>query len=232
MSAAEIEVPFSFLNVNYAKKYGKLNSGVLLGNWFEERVRLADARQADRSGTAVKQLKPCDLCCFGAKLRDRMPDHSRAPRAVEAKNNRRVAMLQREMFAGRGGLKECMTDAGQPEYRENMTSKYTLDFGLEPPQPGAKRPDPLRSYGNLTHFGLKDWQTCMRNTNDGRCCYTLMKENLQCHKYAALQTQHRATPHEWSTKLNRTNLVNKNLVLRNDKRLHISNNSNITVHNK
>lgn len=226
MSAAEIDVPFSFLNVKYAKKFGKFNDGVLLGNWFEERVRLEDKRKSDRSGAAVKTMKPCDLCCFGEKMRDRMPDHSKAPRAAEAKNNRRVALLQREMFAGRGGMKECLSDA-RIEYFDNMTSKYTLDFG-----PHNTKTDPLRSYGNLTHFGLKDWHNCMRNTNDGRCCYTLMKENMQCHKYSALQTQHKATAAEWSTKLHKTNLVNKNLVLRNDKKLHISNNSNITVHNK
>lgn len=224
MTAAEIEVPFSFLNVRYAKKFGKFNNGVLAGNWFEERVRLDDQHQAERAGTTLKTLKPCDLCCFGEKLRHRMPDHWR-PKDASMTANRRVAAFEtrRHSSAPRSSMKEFMTD-DTTEFGDNLTSKYTLDFG-----PHSTRADPLRSYGNLTHFGLRDWHTCMRNTTDARCCYTLMQENFRCHKYAALQTQRRATPAAWSTKLNRTNLTNKDLVLRENRALNIANNSAIVV---
>lgn len=93
MTAADMEVPFSFMNTKLIKKYGIINNGVLEGNWFEERV-LLDDRKNDKSGTAVKLVKPCDLCCFGEKYRFRMPNHGLA--RAENVGAHRVSKMERE----------------------------------------------------------------------------------------------------------------------------------------
>lgn len=82
------------------QKYGRLNNGVLEGNWFEERV-LLDSRNNDKSGTAVKTLKPCDLCCFGEQYRFRMPNHTLQPMRAQTVRAHRVATLEREQVRER-----------------------------------------------------------------------------------------------------------------------------------
>lgn len=71
---------------------------MLEGNWFEDRVILDDKKN-EKSGTAVKLLKPCDLCCFGEKYRFRMPNHG----LTKDQNIRahRVNKLEREQYRER-----------------------------------------------------------------------------------------------------------------------------------
>lgn len=129
------------------------------------------------------------------------------------------------------------------DYLNNMTTTTDLNYRYKinknPMKSYVSVPDIIliRFYltllifkGNLTHFGLTDWVNCMRYRPDHRAYTTLANDSYKCPANSALAKNRFATPANISTRLNQANLINKNLQLRNQKALNITDPKYICVY--